>query len=78
MKFIFMNTGAGWGPRARILYMVEDTGFMPDLSLLSDLQIYPRIGIYTFTGHLRWTWAIALGYAASIWVHLMLNAKLFT
>ncbi len=35
-------------------------------------------GIYTFTGHLRWTWAIALGYAGSIWVHLMLNAKLFT
>jgi len=35
-------------------------------------------GIYTFAGHLKWTWAIALGYAASIWVHLMLNAKLFT
>jgi hypothetical protein len=23
-----------------------------------------------FHGHLRWIWAIALGYAASIWVHL--------
>ena len=31
-------------------------------------------GIYTFFGHLRWTWAIALGYAASIWVHLWLNS----
>ncbi|WP_455384926.1 sodium:proton antiporter NhaD [Acidihalobacter prosperus] len=31
-------------------------------------------GIYTFFAHLRWTWAIALGYAASIWVHLWLNA----
>ena len=30
-------------------------------------------GIYTFFGHLRWTPAIALGYAASIWVHLLLN-----
>jgi Na+/H+ antiporter NhaD/arsenite permease-like protein len=35
-------------------------------------------GIYTFAGHLKWTWAVALGYAASIWVHLILNAKLFS
>jgi Na+/H+ antiporter NhaD/arsenite permease-like protein len=34
-------------------------------------------GIYTFFGHLRWSWAIALGYAASIWVHLKLNAAAF-
>lgn len=30
-------------------------------------------GQYTFMTHLRWTWAIALGYAASIWVHLLIN-----
>ena len=30
-------------------------------------------GVYTFGLHLRWTWAIALGYAASIWVHLLVN-----
>ncbi|HEB67790.1 MAG TPA: sodium:proton antiporter [Gammaproteobacteria bacterium] len=30
-------------------------------------------GQYTFFGHLRWTWAIALGYAASIAVHLWLS-----
>ena len=35
-------------------------------------------GKYTFFGHLRWTWAIALGYAASIWVHLLINARFFT
>nr|WP_298038172.1 sodium:proton antiporter NhaD [uncultured Desulfuromonas sp.] len=34
-------------------------------------------GIYTFGNHLKWTWAIALGYAASIAVHLFLNAKYF-
>ena len=34
-------------------------------------------GVYTFFGHLRWSWAIALGYAASIWVHLELNAATF-
>ncbi|WP_171045615.1 sodium:proton antiporter NhaD [Pseudoalteromonas rubra] len=35
-------------------------------------------GYYTFFGHLKWTPVIALGYAASILVHLWLNAELFT
>jgi Na+/H+ antiporter NhaD/arsenite permease-like protein len=26
-------------------------------------------GVYTFWTHAKWSWAIALGYAASIWVH---------
>ena len=30
-------------------------------------------GQYTFFSHLRWTPAIALGYGASIWVHLLIN-----
>ncbi|MBI2969691.1 MAG: sodium:proton antiporter NhaD, partial [Gammaproteobacteria bacterium] len=34
-------------------------------------------GIYTFFAHLRWIWAIALGYAASIWAHLVLNKASF-
>lgn len=34
-------------------------------------------GAYTFLGHLKWTWAVALGYVASILVHLWLNAALF-
>lgn len=34
-------------------------------------------GIYTFTAHLKWLWAIALGYAASIWVHFLVNRSLF-
>ncbi len=34
-------------------------------------------GAYTFFVHLKWTWAIALGYAASIWVHFLINAHLF-
>ncbi|MCB1800398.1 MAG: sodium:proton antiporter NhaD [Gammaproteobacteria bacterium] len=34
-------------------------------------------GIYTFFAHLKWTWAIALGYAASIWVHFLINADMF-
>jgi Na+/H+ antiporter NhaD/arsenite permease-like protein len=34
-------------------------------------------GVYTFFAHLKWSWAIALGYAASIWVHFLINAELF-
>jgi Na+/H+ antiporter NhaD/arsenite permease-like protein len=34
-------------------------------------------GLYTFTAHLRWVWAVALGYAASIATHLWLNHALF-
>ena len=34
-------------------------------------------GIYTFFAHLKWSWAIGLGYAASIWIHMWLNASLF-
>jgi Na+/H+ antiporter NhaD/arsenite permease-like protein len=34
-------------------------------------------GIYTFASHLRWTPAIALGYAASIVTHMVLNRSLF-
>ncbi len=34
-------------------------------------------GIYTFFGHLRWTPVIALGYAASIATHFLVNAPMF-
>lgn len=32
-------------------------------------------GQYTFFGHLKWSPVIALGYGASIWVHLWLNDR---
>jgi len=34
-------------------------------------------GIYTFFAHLRWSWAIALGYAAGIYAHFLVNHGLF-
>jgi Na+/H+ antiporter NhaD/arsenite permease-like protein len=34
-------------------------------------------GIYTFFGHLKWSWAILLGYVASIAVHFAVNAAKF-
>ena len=30
-------------------------------------------GIYTFLAHLKWSWAIALGYGLSIWVHALIT-----
>lgn len=30
-------------------------------------------GLYTFFGHMKWSWAIALGYAASIYCHYLIN-----
>jgi Na+/H+ antiporter NhaD/arsenite permease-like protein len=30
-------------------------------------------GVYTFASHLRWSWAIALGYLAAAGVHLLIN-----
>ncbi|MGB5259372.1 MAG: sodium:proton antiporter NhaD [Gammaproteobacteria bacterium] len=35
-------------------------------------------GVYTFFTHLKWSWAILLGYAASIWTHFLVNADAFT
>ncbi|MFM7320710.1 MAG: sodium:proton antiporter NhaD [Armatimonadota bacterium] len=32
-------------------------------------------GAYTSVGHLRWTWAVALGYGAGIAVHLAINGR---
>ena len=34
-------------------------------------------GMYTFFGHLKWTPVIALGYAASIYVHMLVNSSYF-
>ena len=35
-------------------------------------------GQYTFFGHLKWTPAIAAGYAASIVTHMVINSRYFT
>jgi Na+/H+ antiporter NhaD/arsenite permease-like protein len=35
-------------------------------------------GVYTFFAHLKWSWAILLGYLASIATHFAVNASLFT
>ena len=34
-------------------------------------------GIYTFMGHLKWSWAVLLGYIGAISCHLWFNQALF-
>ncbi len=34
-------------------------------------------GYYTFMSHLKWSWAVALGYIASIMTHMWINAASF-
>jgi Na+/H+ antiporter NhaD/arsenite permease-like protein len=34
-------------------------------------------GVYTFLGHLRWSWAVAIGYVASIATHFLVNGWAF-
>ncbi len=34
-------------------------------------------GAYNFFSHLKWSWAILLGYVAAIWVHFLINYRLF-
>ena len=35
-------------------------------------------GVYTFSSHFKWSWAIALGYGASILTHLLINRSYFS
>jgi Na+/H+ antiporter NhaD/arsenite permease-like protein len=34
-------------------------------------------GVYTFFAHMKWAWAVALGYLASIGLHFLINANSF-
>ena len=48
------------------------------LTMVNILCIFVvAFGVYTFFGHLRWSWAIMLGYFASIWVHFLVNGSSF-
>jgi Na+/H+ antiporter NhaD/arsenite permease-like protein len=47
-------------------------GFAAGVALMGQAR-----GTYTFFAHLKWAWAIALGYVASIWVHFVINAAYF-
>ena len=50
---------------------VSATGSAAGVALMGTAR-----GYYTFFSHLKWTWAIALGYIASIYAHLWINSHL--
>jgi hypothetical protein len=41
-----------------------------------DMLMGQARGHYTFLSHIKWTWAIALGYAASFAMHFLVSAEL--
>ena len=34
-------------------------------------------GVYTFFSHLKWSWAVVVGYGASVWTHILINGSAF-
>ena len=57
-------------------------GYLDYLSLYAYTELGPTVanilvgqarGYYTFFSHPKWTPAIALGYALSIWAHFLVN-----
>ena len=34
-------------------------------------------GVYTFFGHLKWSWIILIGYLAGVGTHILINKDLF-
>ena len=34
-------------------------------------------GVYTFFSHLKWSWAVVVGYGASVWTHILVNGSAF-
>ena len=51
--------------------------FVKTLSAAGVALMGQARGVYTFMSHLRWSWAIALGYAASIGAHFLINRHFF-
>jgi Na+/H+ antiporter NhaD/arsenite permease-like protein len=52
-------------------------GSMLSIGSAAGVALMGQAKDYTLSGHLKWTWAIALGYAASIAAHLLINRSLF-
>lgn len=52
-------------------------GSMLSIGSAAGVALMGQAKDYTFSGHLKWSWAIALGYAASVGVHLLVNGRLF-
>jgi Na+/H+ antiporter NhaD/arsenite permease-like protein len=52
-------------------------GSMLSIGSAAGVALMGQAKDYTFSSHLKWSWAIALGYAASIAAHMLVNGRLF-
>jgi cytosine/uracil/thiamine/allantoin permease len=75
-----------WNRRQGLTLILFGLTILTVATNIIDNTLSPLVGValmgqakgkYTFFSHLKWTPAIALGYAASIAVHFALNGALF-
>ena len=75
-----------WNRRQGLTLILFGLTILTVTTNIIDNTLSPLVGValmgqakgkYTFFGHLKWTQAIALGYGASILVHMWINARTF-
>lgn len=73
-----MNPDMGQGQWLLVTLTAGVGGSMLSIGSAAGVAVMGQArGVYTFFAHLKWTWAIAIGYAASIAVHFWVNAGSF-
>jgi Na+/H+ antiporter NhaD/arsenite permease-like protein len=73
-----MNPDMGHGQWLLVTLTAGVGGSMLSIGSAAGVAVMGQArGVYTFFAHLKWTWAIAIGYAASIAVHFWVNAGSF-
>jgi Na+/H+ antiporter NhaD/arsenite permease-like protein len=75
-----------WNRRQGLTLILFGLTILAVTTNILDNTLSPLVGValmgqakgkYTFFSHLKWTPAIALGYAASILLHMWINARTF-
>jgi Na+/H+ antiporter NhaD/arsenite permease-like protein len=75
-----------WNRRQGLTLILFGLTILAVTTNIIDNTLSPLVGValmgqakgkYTFFSHLKWTPAIALGYGASILVHMWINARTF-
>ena len=73
-----MNPDMGHGQWLLVTLTAGVGGSMLSIGSAAGVAVMGQArGIYTFFSHLKWAWAIALGYGASIATHFYVNAGAF-
>ena len=74
-----MNPEMSHGQWLLVTLTVGIGGSMLSIGSAAGVVVMGQVrGVYTFFAHLKWSWAILLGYAVSIATHFVINAATFT